>query len=1195
MNVRVAVLRSAFVAASAACVLLLAPSTAPAQGVIAKTPGPPATDGGPGVGYQVPAGSRMEWIINVPPTGFPLNFIDEPQATECNAGGTSRYGTPGNSAESAPQPVLRYLDTNGDGNCQETVISVPGAALVECDKLLERLIIRNIPGTGGQLRFITEVDPLANPSERACNWGHFTNPTLDPLDPSALRQSTGAPGGAVPGCTCVTITPPSGISFDATKTAAPETLPLIPGDGNSTIVYTVTLTNTGTENLNNVTFNDNFTPADGLEWVDVVDCPAGLTCEVLSPTRLRVTGWNVPAADPDESQTIQVRARVTCAAATDDDTGQVCNQGTFSAGLLSVDTDDPSTTAPLDPTCVPVVFSNLTQTEKRFDSYTDANGNGQLDAGERVRFLILARNTGRMGAKNVTVVDDLTSSTCFDQSSIQVEDGGTETGGVITWIIGDLPAVFGRAEVHFSVVLSADTLCCNQATIQSDERVNCGLGPLPTDDPTTPALDDAACVSPGPQPNLRVTKDWCVEPPPGGGCPGTPASGGATRWTVTITNNGAGAATGAQFLDILNQNPCLFGFDGNVTLTTTGAGGDAGTNNSTAYAPGFPPNLGTVQIDDLGGADGIQPGETITIEFVTTNAGGSINGCCNQGNVTYAERPSPVLTDDPVTVGQVDDATCLQRPVPGPAGTLQKTVTPLDLNTDGFISAGDEFEWVLTFTNTGDVDLTNVVISDLSSSCQEFDIATVVINPPANGTNNSLGTTVTVNVVSPIAPAQSVTITVRGRITATVAGDCCNQATWTSTEVPGPSQSDLDPSDFVPDQPTCSPVTVVPTPDIAMNVTKSNDSAGACLLPGSQVAYTVIVENTGADPVAGWSLSDPLPAGLTNIAVDPPLTLTGTTVELTAGPSLASGETRTYTYRAEVPCDSGGQLTNTATLTYNNGTSDVTKDSATQVQWGQANFSTSTKVLDSFDSNGNGYNEAGEDVQYTITVNNTGTCAARNVTVTDTLDARFDPATVAFSAGDTGTVAASTITWDSTTVPELASVAPGTPVTLTFTVRVIPATTPDQRIPNNFAVDAPDMVANCPGQSVRHQAAATGANGGQVQWEQIVPGGVQLLRNAMISCRYYTGFQTLHQQVDGAPVAPPQAPRDLAATDPTPPYTATGDADPANVNRTCPQLDLSVPGNRNNRAVVYYLLDDPAITDLRVTRSGGDVVLNWTP
>jgi uncharacterized repeat protein (TIGR01451 family) len=1077
---------------------LAAPHDAAAQGVIPKTPtGPQVVP--IGMGFQVPAGEEIIWRITWPPIPAPVTFVDTPQHRECEPGQTSSDGNAGNTMESAPQTALVMEDLDGDGDCDEAVVTAPMGTAITCDFANQRLEIANIPAfTATTIEFRTHVDEATAPGLQVCNWGHLRNPLN-----GNLLQDTGPPGGLVPGCSCVTITPPSNFDFEATKTFSVDGAPpLVPGEPSPTIIFDITATNTGTDDITGASLQDNL--GRDLEWVDIVDCPTTsmgmpLTCTIVSPSQLTATGYFLAAG---ESLTVRARARVTCDAATDDDTGEVCNQGQFTTMGQMFATDDPREPGLSDPTCVPVVFSNLTESEKRYDSFTDDNANGILDAGERVRFRIRARNTGRLMARRVNITDDLSTSACFDLRTIVPENGGMEAGGVIQWEVGDLAATFGTADVFFSVVLAVDAMCCNQAELQSEERIACGLGTIPTDDPTTTTVPgDATCISPGPQPNLVVTKEWCQEPMPPTGCdPSTPpALNDVIRWTVTITNTGAGAATSAEFLDDLNDFPCNFGFNGNVDCTTTD-GSDCGRNMSTPFMMGFPPNFGTVRWIDVGGANGIQPGETITLSW-TDEINGSVQGCCNQGFVTYAERTTPVPTDDPLTPGLVDDQSCLILTTAQYQGRLQKTLELVDVNGSGFIAPGDQVRYTLVFTNTGNDPLTNIVITDPESptTCTRFDNVNVSIEPPGAGGNTSSGGNVQVTIPGPIPPAATVTIVFTADIQ--LVGSCCNQASWTSMEAPGPFLSDLDPDNLTPDEETCFTAVDEPVQDLQLDIVKTSDAMG-CLDPGTTVSFTVTVRNVGTDPVDTWSWQDVLDAGFTNVTVDPPATLAGSTVSFTAGAgdTLNAGDSRTYTYRAAIPCTAAGALSNTADLTYRTPTGDVTDSSTAGATWGSPDLSAGTaKTMTFDDADGSGHVDVGERVTYTITVTNTGSCAARDVRVTDTLDARFDEASVQFLPGDAGTVVGSTITWTSADVPELASIPPSTTVDLVFSLLVDPATPEGVDISNAFTVDVLGHAAgNCTPPVFPTTYNVGVAPTDLVPWGEIVPPMRQMdmLRNA---------------------------------------------------------------------------------------------------
>jgi uncharacterized repeat protein (TIGR01451 family) len=1195
-------LRLACRAALAAClgVFALAPSLSLAQGqALPKEPT------GPWVYYQMPSwhvtlGQLIEWEVRVSNTlsddPIAADFWDTPQSRECEPDGLSRdWNIPsdpvaGNGVENAPQSALRFLDTDGDGNCRETVIDAAGGEVV-CDAGTQTLRIKNayVPGRPGSstIRFLTYVDEtVASPGMFVCNWA-FVYDDMENDDPSddRLIQPSGDPQKRITGCTCLVADPPSGYDFEADKTATPENVPLIPGDPSSTIVYRITGRNTGDTDISGASLTD--TLPGSLAWVDAVTCPPPLTC-TFRGQELTVSGWNIPSTDPDSEQFVEVRARVTCDAATDDDTGVVCNQGEFSFMGTTFPTDDPGQPGVSDETCLPVAFSNLTESTKTW-THDDTNGNGQLDAGERVHFTIHAINTGSLTARNVLVVDDIVDSPCFDPATLEALDGGSISGTYVRWPIGDLPnAMTAPIDVRFSVVLAADEPCCNQATLQSDERIDCAMDPIPTDDPTTPLTpQDPTCVAPGPQPNLVVTKEWGLEDDRDAS--GDATGGDVVSFTVRITNTGAGTATDATFTDEMIQclvrllNPLPDNLPPSVVrpneISTTD-GLDWGTDASVPFGGIF--NPGQVIVTSLGGANGIVPGETITIKFYVRLERPDL--CCNQGEVSYAERGEPKLTDDAQTPGLVDDPTCFTEPVATPDFAFDKSVDVFDVNGNGFVDVGDRAVWALTLTSTGASDLTNVSITDPTTDCYRVIDGSAVVDPAPRVTDTSVSGTneISATVSGPMAPADVVSVTFATDLNAI--GECCNQATFTSTELG--TQLSNDPRDFIVQNPTCVTVVEVPTPDLNLTLTKGASVAG-CVDPGTPVTFTLSVENTGMDPVRTWEIADPVPAGFTSVVPDPPLTYFAGVIRLdgTALGELMPGDTQRFTYSAVAPCTASGTLTNTATLTYE---MTRTSESSASVTWGLPDIAASSKDLVSFDANGNGFNEVGETVTYRVAVRNTGSCAARDVLVRDVLDARFDAASVTYDPGDAGTVAGSTITWTSATVPELAQVDAGATVELVFHLSVLAATPPPQRIPNTVTVEARGHdLAACGLPAITDSAPANE----DVPWgdQVVVLRRLDLLRNAAYPAE------------SPASIFSAAAPNDDACG--TTSLDEAGDIHQVDVEATLPG-GLTVAGDAVfgiGRLIFYEVAEHCLVSEggaddrICVKKSGSDVIVRSTP
>ncbi|MEV7004829.1 DUF11 domain-containing protein [Streptomyces sp. NPDC093982] len=85
--------------------------------------------------------------------------------------------------------------------------------------------------------------------------------------------------------------------------------------------------------------------------------------------------------------------------------------------------------------------------------------------------------------------------------------------------------------------------------------------------------------------------------------------------------------------------------------------------------------------------------------------------------------------------------------------------------------------------------------------------------------------------------------------------------------------------------------------------------------PGGEVTYHISVTNNGPSPSSGWSITDPLPAGLQNPSTsNPGCTISGGTLTCSGGP-LAVGATATVTVTGTAPTNSPLTLNNTVTVT----------------------------------------------------------------------------------------------------------------------------------------------------------------------------------------------------------------------------------------------------------------------------------------
>ncbi|MFS6529621.1 DUF11 domain-containing protein [Microbacterium aurugineum] len=173
---------------------------------------------------------------------------------------------------------------------------------------------------------------------------------------------------------------------------------------------------------------------------------------------------------------------------------------------------------------------------------------------------------------------------------------------------------------------------------------------------------------------------------------------------------------------------------------------------------------------------------------------------------------------------------------------------------------------------------------------------------------------------------------------------------------------------------------VNPAADLA--ITKSIDTDP--LVAGEPVTFTIGVTNNGPQTATGVTVTDPLPAGMTNVTADPgagactvAATVTCSVPDLAVGQSTQIQVTGTLSPSA----DPGASVSNTATVTGTRTDPNLANNSASVVSTLSA--ATDVSIVKTFSPS---VPVAGEQVTYTLSVFNAGPSEARNVVVTDPLD-----------------------------------------------------------------------------------------------------------------------------------------------------------------------------------------------------------------
>ncbi|WP_025031918.1 DUF7507 domain-containing protein [Bradyrhizobium sp. DOA9] len=401
-------------------------------------------------------------------------------------------------------------------------------------------------------------------------------------------------------------------------------------------------------------------------------------------------------------------------------------------------------------------------------------------------------------------------------------------------------------------------------------------------------------------------------------------------------------------------------------------------------------------IDSDGVKDAGEPGVAGVTIFIDANKNGVLDAgerstvTDANGNYTFYGVPLGTWQIDEVTpagqtqttgnyetvtissVGQVVTVDPIGNHIPQPALNVTKTVHDVDGNTTTKVvdKAGDVVNYTITVENTGEVDLTGITVTDKVEAGGATN-ATYVSGDTDGDNKLDVGETWTYTASYVATQADIDSNGVTGD------GDIDNLATADSDQTG-------------PDTDTAS-VPIVRNP--ALNVTKTvhdvdgNTTTKVVDKAGDVVNYTITVENTGNVTLTGITVTDQVEAGGATNA-------TYVSGDTDGDNKLDVGETWTYTasyVATQADIDSNGvtgdgDIDNLATADSNETDPDTATASVPIVRNPALNVTktvhdvdgnTTTKVVD----------KAGDVVNYTITVENTGNVTLTGITVTDKVEA----------------------------------------------------------------------------------------------------------------------------------------------------------------------------------------------------------------
>jgi uncharacterized repeat protein (TIGR01451 family) len=579
-------------------------------------------------------------------------------------------------------------------------------------------------------------------------------------------------------------------NISVTKTADQGTI-----NAGDTAAFTIVVTNDGPGTANNVTVNDPL-PA-GVAWV--INPPV-TGCSITSGT----LSCTFATLDEGASKTIHVSG-VTDA----QDCGTLSNTATVAADNEGSDQTDNSDTATITVQC-----PNLT--------ITKTADNASVNAGSDIGFTVTLTNTGAGSATGVSINDPLPGGTGVNWSidSNTPASSCSITGAAPTQTLSCGPATVasgGSITVHVTSHTTGDS-CGTYDNTASFTSTNGGTG------------SDTATITVN-CPDVTITKTADAA---------SVSAGDDIGFTVTLSNTGAGDATGVSISDALPGGTGVnWSIDSNTPASSCSITGAAPTQTLSC------------------GPATVASGGSITVHVTSHTTGDSCG--------TYDNTASFRTTND--GTGNASASTTVDCP---DVFVTKTADAPL-------VEGGDTIGFLITVGNNGPGTANGVTLTDtlptnggLAWSIDLIDGQAPGSEPPCSITNGVLtcdfgslesGASHTVHITSPTDSRTSC-----GVVNNSVTADALNE----------PNTLEFTAND----QASASLTVICPGISIVKTV---NPVSGN---PGDTVTYTYVVKNTGDTTLFNVSVDDDVIGHIGDIAKLEP----GETVTLTKDFVLPAGD-----------------------------------------------------------------------------------------------------------------------------------------------------------------------------------------------------------------------------------------------------------------------------------------------------------------
>ena len=518
--------------------------------------------------------------------------------------------------------------------------------------------------------------------------------------------------------------------------------------------------------------------------------------------------WVIGSLAPNEEKTLIFTAKIK----KPQPNGLVIeNQASVSVAGRTDLTDDPATPLLDDSTkfTITATSSNFIFSTKEV---TDENGGNYFQQGDYVTYTITIKNTGEAVGKDLEVEDSINNNL----TDIEVFNNGVYSNNKIIWnytttpelqnVSSDVTLKF-RAKIKDSV--SNGTLINNQALISSQDSTRTYL----TDDPTTSAVSDSTDFTVNS--SAEITESYKIYEDLNGG---DIEPGDDIRYIIQVRNTGNLEVTNITVID-------------NVDTT----------------------NLEDIRVEDGGlynngsinwaGIASIAPHDVIELHFIAKIKENTVHNTeiSNQAIIMSTEIPF-AFTDDPNTEETDDPTSFLVMAIPD----LSFTKTVVNLNGNSEFKINDRIKYEITITNNSNSSTGNITITDLIPS----NIDNITLSNGGIITNNQA-----YFYLQPI--DTTATVSIEGDIKGS--GEICNQAMLEDVNFNYTINSD-NPYTTEEKDSTCFDVVQVIKIDNFNKV--FTDLNGGNIEPDDEIEYEISFDNNSDFALTNVNISDSIDRNL---------------------------------------------------------------------------------------------------------------------------------------------------------------------------------------------------------------------------------------------------------------------------------------------------------------------------------------------